>query len=115
MRISVRHFGIVLACWLAVLVGLPPMAALAQSADKATSPKVDLLLNLLGDSDIQDWLKTQKPAHPTPAAAKPTSPDADLAAVFTRLHNHISDLVSALPRLPGEVAGAFGLIGGEMN
>jgi hypothetical protein len=70
-----RQFVIVLLCWLAAITGLPATAALAQSADKAPSPKVEQLLDLLGDGDIQAWLKTQK--APPPVVAQHVSADTD--------------------------------------
>lgn len=115
-----KRFTLSLGCWLlaaALLAGMPCAPALAQSADKAQSPKVEQLLDLLGDADIQEWIKVQRAATPAPAKPASAGPVQDLtfAGFITRFRTHLSDLVSAIPRLPDEIAGAMQQIGSEMS
>ena len=117
MANSLMRLAMILCCWLALVAaaGTFGRTAAAQTADKPQSPKVEQLLDLLGDGDVQAWLKTQK-AAPSPEA-KPVSADSDVsfAAFFTRLRTHIGALIAAVPRLPDEVAIALRQIGEEMN
>lgn len=85
-------------------------SAMAESTPEGTpsesvqSPKVQLLLDLLGDQDIQTWVKQQR----QPAAIKATDETEEnlsltLANRLQAIRQHLSDLVQTLPKLPEEV------------
>ena len=67
------------------------------------SPKVQLLLNLFEDQEIQEWVKEQKQASIDPTETKP---DFNLNQFFAdrikAVSQHLSDLSRALPTVPGE-------------
>jgi len=72
-----------------------------------SSPKVQQLLQLLGDKDVQDWLETTKAAQPT---AKKATARADAGAFLSgRLQDirvHLQALVRAVPQVPRALADA---------
>lgn len=116
---NVKRRRLALAFWLmaiALLAGMPG-AVSAQSADKPQSPKVELLLDLLGDADVQTWVTAQKATAKAPVKPAATEPASDLsfAGFITRFRTHISNLTAAIPLLPAELANAIRAIGSEMN
>ncbi len=89
-----------------------PGPALAQTqavtADPAQSPKIQLLLDLLGDKDVQKWANEQRSQQPTTAEPEPVA-DAGLLLTnrLTRLRAHITGLIRAVPKLPEQIAAAM--------
>src|SRR5690606_36076349 len=96
------------------------LAAQAQTTDAAKPPqKVEELLKLLGDPDVQKWMDAQKASQATPPAptAATTQPHDDIAmdAAFERIRSHLNALVAAIPALPSEIARVAGQIGSELE
>ena len=77
------------------------------AAQPATSPKVEELLQLLGDKDVQDWLRTRKPEVTEAAqSAARADPGAALSSRLQYIRQHLLDLVAAVPQLPSEIGRA---------
>ncbi len=78
-------------------------AAAATTAAEANPPEIQLLLNLLGDPKVRDWLK-QHDAKPAAAAAGLA--DQSVSQIFdTRLvgiRTHLAALAEAVPELPAQ-------------
>ena len=73
----------------------------------AISPKVQSLLQLLTDKDVQDWLKARPPADDL--AIRPTvmtQPGALLSTRLQEIRQHLQDVIHAVPLIPGEIANA---------
>jgi small-conductance mechanosensitive channel len=109
-RSSLQTLLLALALGLCLLAG----TALAQTAENkpdtaaSQSPKIQLMLDLLGDEDVQSWVKQQRQQ----AADKQPEPDlpAPGIALVSRLgaiQSHAIDIVKAVPRLPGELGRAM--------
>ena len=79
------------------------ITAHAQTPPSA-QPKIDDLVRLLQDPDVRAWLESQKPKSETthPSA----SPNSDLEDWDNQTRNRIHSVVSALPRIPSEIAAA---------
>jgi moderate conductance mechanosensitive channel len=80
----------------------------ASPANPATPNKVELLLDLLEDKEVQDWL-AQRTAEKPAATPAPTAAPTPVQAFSERLkaiQTHISGLVSAIPQIPGELYAA---------
>ena len=109
MTYAVRRF-LVLISAITVALCILVTSAIAQStsdgtpAESAQPPKVQLLLDLLGDQDIQTWVKQQR--HPVAPKAKDETEEF-ISLFFTRrlhaIRQHLSDLVQAVPELPVEI------------
>src|SRR5258705_10247991 len=84
-------------------LGLPLHAASPPAADQPA--KIRQLLDLLGDPQIQDWIKAQQAAKATAAAAAPAPPAKGpdlLASRFTAIRDHFPALAAAIPQMPAE-------------
>ncbi|AYG62141.1 mechanosensitive ion channel family protein [Rhizobium jaguaris] len=91
--------------WVATVlfVLLFSIAAHAQTTPSA-QPKIDDLVRLLQDPDVRAWLESQKPKSetmPPSAAAK-----SDLENWDNQTRDRIHTVISALPRIPSEIAAA---------
>lgn len=94
---------------LAVMVsGLLAVEGKAQTGPAPPPQKVQDLLRLMGDPEVQKWVDAQKAAQPQPpaGAAVPTDDGMIFTAALARIHQHFSDLAAAIPRLPDEFAAA---------
>ena len=72
------------------------------------SPKIQLMLDLLGDEDVQSWVKQQRQQ----AAEKQPEPDLPAAGItlvnrLGAIQSHLVDIIKAVPRLPGELGRAM--------
>lgn len=85
--------------WLALLV---LMLSSPSSAQQPSQGKVDQLLELLRDPEIQTWL-TDRDKGPPPAPEVKSSP---LSVWESRTRQRIDGVVAAAPRIPSEVAAA---------
>ncbi|MFO0994539.1 MAG: mechanosensitive ion channel family protein [Hyphomicrobiales bacterium] len=94
-------------------------SAQAQTTDAAKPPqKIEELLKLLSDPEVQKWIDAQKAAEAKPQApAAVAQPHDDIAmdAAFERIRSHLASLVAAIPAFPSEVARVAGEIGGELQ
>jgi small-conductance mechanosensitive channel len=106
----VRVLGIVLLLQVGALLGGLTGYVHAQAAPAdARTPKVEELLRLLNDPEVQAWIAK---APSAPAAATP-EPDAHLADLEHSLRGHLIDLGAAARRLPSELAGAMDQLSAE--
>jgi small-conductance mechanosensitive channel len=98
-----------------MLLCLAGHVAEAQTASTPPPQKVEELLKLLSDPEVQKWLDAQKAAKP--AATAPVKPNNDIAldAAFERIRTHLGALVSAIPALPSEIARVVSQISGELQ
>jgi small-conductance mechanosensitive channel len=110
--------SLLMGLWLAQV-----SAVLAQVSPAPQNPKIDQFMQLLADPEVQGWLKNQidaKPAQPSPQLGaveeRPSeSVGSELARRVTRLREHLSDMVAAVPRVHGEVATAISRIRQERS
>jgi hypothetical protein len=98
------------------LAGL--LAAWPGLAQPATPSPQELkaLAELLRDPAIQAWLQAQ--ADGAPAVVQPSEPTSTRHAMVGRLDSvraFLSGLVAAVPRLPGELDGAWRMLAGDMQ
>jgi len=89
-------------------LGLLAPQTLAQTEAAAPPQKVQDLLKLMGDPEVQKWVDAQKAVQPQPSsgAAGATDDGMLFATALARIHQHFTDLAAAIPRLPGEFATA---------
>jgi small-conductance mechanosensitive channel len=94
-----------------------PSSAQDPPVGKGQPQKIEDLLKLLGDPEVQKWLEAQKataPAPAKPAATEPTS-DFSFAKSVIRIREHFSALIAAIPILPAEGARAVAAVGQELD
>lgn len=98
-------------------LGLFSAAAIAQVEPVPAPQKVQDLLKLMGDPEVQKWVDAQKAAEPQPpmGAAGPADDGMLFAAALARIHQHFTDLAGAIPRLPDEFAAAGAAIGAALE
>ena len=99
-----RALMVALCIW---TVGANAQTNQGQAAEKAQleqSPKVQLLLDLLEDQDIQEWAKQQKRESIAPVTTDTTTGSTHLVANrLQAISQHIFDILRALPTLPEEI------------
>ncbi len=107
--------GMLLLC----AIGASSLAAAPAATASAQPQKVDELLKLLADPQVQGWLERQRADQP--AAAPSQSGDMasnSMSHYFEEraelIRGHIAALATALPRLPAEFAYAFGMFRSDM-
>ena len=80
----------------------------SSNPDASQSPKVQLLLDLLGDQDVQTWVKEQRSVASVPKQTRQAaSPGLMLADRLARVRQHIIKLAVAVPTVPVELARAL--------
>ncbi|HSY85252.1 MAG TPA: hypothetical protein VLA85_01675, partial [Verrucomicrobiae bacterium] len=88
-----------------LLAASPPAAAPAAASPTAGEPaKIHELLGLLGDPQVQEWIKAQqaaKAAEPAAAGTQAKGPDL-LATRFTAIRDHFGALAAVIPQMPAE-------------
>ena len=96
---------------LLVATTLVSAAGLAQGAP--TPEKVQSLLQILADPDVQQWIEQQRAgsATATPAAAD----DGMLARQIDGIRDHIASIIAAVPQVPAVLQDVFTRLGGEMD
>lgn len=97
---------------LLVAFGAPAMAQSGKGkAPDESSPKVRLLLDLLGDPEVRTWLETRAAEKPRP---EPSASDTSLSSVVTaqmaRVRTQIKAMSEAAPGLPHELHKAFDIL-----
>ncbi|MBL8905647.1 MAG: mechanosensitive ion channel family protein [Rhizobiales bacterium] len=112
---SVRYIAAIVTAL--ILLGFASVSAKAQTEAAKPPQKVEELLKLLGDPDVQKWIDAQKAAEAQPPAAAQTKPNDDAAmdAAFERIRAHLVQLAEAIPALPSEIARVAGQIGNALQ
>ncbi len=116
IRAAIRHSGI--ACLLLAL--LLPFAGRAAAQENAGAPadaaqpphQVELLLDLLRDPAVQQWLAAQpQAAAPVESSAPVAAPAPSMAGYFAQrlqvLRDNLALLAAAAPLLPGDLREAW--------
>jgi small-conductance mechanosensitive channel len=98
-------------------LGLLAPQALAQTEPAAPPQKVQDLLKLMGDPEVQKWVDAQKAVQPQPSSGTAGAVDDGMlfATALARIHQHFTDLAAAIPRLPGEFAAAGAAISAALE
>src|SRR5712672_2006360 len=84
-------------------LGLPLHAASPPAAEQPA--KIRELLDLLGDPQVQDWIKAQQAAKAAEPAAAPSTPAKSpdlLASRLTAIRDHFAGLAAIIPQMPAE-------------
>ena len=110
-----RHWALLAQAWIGLLLLLlfassTPLQAAAPVVSPTDQPgKIQELLDLLANSQVQDWIKAQAAA----AAVAPAEPAAThvgagnlLSGRLGAIRGHMAALVSIIPQLPAEFARA---------
>src|SRR5437016_4933558 len=111
-----RMLAMAAAIFLLLCTTLHDSSAQTQPSSTAQPQKIEDLLKLLGDPEVQKWAATQKAGAPVlkPAATgQAFEPSFD--AITERIRRHISDLVMTVPGFPAEIERATSAIGGELT
>jgi moderate conductance mechanosensitive channel len=86
-------------------LGLPLQAASPPAADPAAGQpaKIRDLLDLLGDPQVQDWIKAQQAAKETapPTTGEANPPDL-LATRLAAIRGHMQTLAAMVPQMPAQ-------------
>jgi small-conductance mechanosensitive channel len=91
--------------WLVTLLFVLLTTVSAGAQTQPVPSKIDDLVRLLQDPEVRTWLENQKPAAAAQPAAQPAAPSG-LPAWELATRKRINAIVSAVPRIPGEVASA---------
>jgi len=88
-------------------LGLPLQAASPPATPAAAEQpaKIRELLDLLGDPQVQDWIKAQqaaKAAEPAVAPGTPAKGPDLLASRLTAIRDHFAGLAAIIPKMPAE-------------
>lgn len=105
--------GMLMAAMLSAL-SLLAMDAMAQTEPSAPPPqKVQDLLKLMSDPEVQKWVDAQKAPQPQPPSGNAglSGDEMAFATALARIHQHFRDLAAAIPRLSDEFAVAGAAIG----
>ncbi|MFO1121913.1 MAG: mechanosensitive ion channel family protein [Hyphomicrobiales bacterium] len=103
-----------------MLLGSPPSAAQAQTEATKPPPKVEELLSLLADPDVQKWIDAQHKAGSTADHPVTNGEDAlasekmAFEANLDRIKKHLLTISGAIPDLPQELGKAAGNIESEL-
>ena len=109
---SVRRAAVALAAFF--LLCFFVVAPKAQTAPANPPQKVEDLLKLLSDPEVQKWLEAQKTGT-KPAITTQPGNDITFDVAFERMRSHLAALAQAIPRLPSEIARVAGQIRGELQ
>lgn len=111
--LNVRTVGIklaVLAVFTLITLGSQVSARSAPgpvSQVTSESEKIDDLLRLLGDNDIQEWLRDRQQARPEVAVGEPAGSLGAIASQrLQEIQLHFRALFQAVPKVPGEIVKA---------
>jgi small-conductance mechanosensitive channel len=97
-------FCLALAC----SVRLSAAQGSTNSPDAARPAKIQLMLDLLDDEDVQKWIKEQRAAKPA-EAAKPryVNPGLVVSSRLANVRRHLTEIVAAVPKIPSEFGRAM--------
>ncbi|MCB8821251.1 mechanosensitive ion channel family protein [Microvirga rosea] len=102
---------------LALVIGFYPAPGSAQPvpAQGSPPPQVQEFVKLLDDPAIRSWLEQVRttPQGPTPSGRMADS--AEMASRLSEVRAHLAAVAAALPRFPGELRRASGLLLQELN
>lgn len=95
-----------------VAVAQPEQSVAAPASQStASNQKIQELIRLLDDPEVRAALQADEPA-----AAKPELPVAEQIATWeSGLRSHLTELVNAFPRIPGEAANAVRVVQAQIN
>ncbi len=99
--------------------GLTGSAVAQEAPAAAPNPKVEELLRLLSDPDVQSWIEKAAVSAPastpgsTPAVPAVTEAEEQLTAWEGAFRQHIVDMGTALRRLPSEIGTAVSALSAE--
>jgi small-conductance mechanosensitive channel len=88
----------------------PALAQDAPAAQPDAPPRVRLLLDLLADPAVRDWIEQQHAAQaaaPAAPASPEMTPSGELATRLDAIRQHLSMLAAALPTVPDEFERAW--------
>ncbi len=88
-----------------------PKASEAAASAAAPADKLRLLLDLVEDPDLRSYLEQRRPGATAQTVPDPSNTMAGgLGDGLQHLRNRIRALAEAVPRLPGQVANAGGML-----
>ncbi|MBM7322115.1 mechanosensitive ion channel family protein [Agrobacterium sp. S2] len=90
--------------WIALVLGLFLCGAAEAQTDVSAQQKVDQLVDLLQDPDVQSLLRSNDRTRSQPK--EPSVSGHGIAAWETRLRAHIDEIAKAVPRIPSDIAAA---------
>ena len=102
---------------LLLLATVTVTSAIATAQTETTSPpaKVEELLQLLGDPEVQKLLDAQKAAKATTAPANPVAQEKmAIEANFERIRRHLASLAAAISTFPQELGRVLATVHGDM-
>src|SRR5919106_4226024 len=110
-----RRLLVVIVTLVGLLAAWP---GLAQPTAAPSPEELRSLAELLRDPAIQAWLEAQAgqaQAPAQPAASEPEAAHHAMASQVDATRAFLRGLVAALPQLPGELAGAWRTLAGDMQ
>ncbi|MDL2402672.1 mechanosensitive ion channel family protein [Rhizobium mayense] len=90
----------------AVLFALLLSTTVHAQTTPSAQPKIDDLVRLLQDPDVRAWLESQKPKSATAPPSTSAAPASDLEDWDNQTRSRIRTVISAIPRIPTEIAAA---------
>ena len=112
-----RRLLLVIVALVGLLAGGPVLAQSAAPPEPSPA-ELSALAGLLRDPGIQAWLQAQADQAPaaTPAAAgEPEGAHHAMVGHLDAMRAFLRTLVAAIPQLPGELAGAWRTLAGDMQ
>lgn len=99
-----------------VLLAVLALASFALPAATDPAPeKVQALLKMLADPEVQRWLAREHAQAAAAPAASPAAGEAMLAGQIDGIRGHIASVLAALPRVPLALADAWARLRSEMQ
>ena len=114
-RFAAVKRGILAMLLLLAAVTIFSAAPKAQTETSSPPAKVEELLQLLGDPEVQKWLDAQKAAKAATAPANPVAQEKmAIEANFERIRRHLASLAAAIPTFPQELGRVLATVHGDM-
>jgi small-conductance mechanosensitive channel len=100
---------------LIVLITMALVSASAQAADAPAPEKVQALLQILSDPEVQQWIAQQRLAPNSNTPTANSSEDGVLAGQIDGIRAHLASIQAAVPMVPGALAEVAQRVHGEMD
>jgi len=100
---------------LIVLITMALVSASAQAADAPAPEKVQALLQILSDPEVQQWIAQQRLAPNSNTPTANSSEDGVLAGQIDGIRAHLASIQAAAPMVPGALAEVAQRVHGEMD